>query len=153
SDPQRRGGGGVWATPTYDAETNRLFVTTGNIGNGLTREQQPWAQAVVAIDPITMETLDSWAVPEPWWLDSDFGASSTIYNTTEGRKMIAATNKNGVVYGWDRTNLAAGPVWTYRISGFFGDPDDGKASIVSAAYADGMLFVGGTRTQDLQHNG
>src|SRR5262249_3828353 len=51
-------GGGVWTQQAYDARTNRLFLTTGTIGPGYRGEEQPYADAFVAIDPITMQTVD-----------------------------------------------------------------------------------------------
>jgi outer membrane protein assembly factor BamB len=142
-------GGGVWTQQAYDARTNRLFLTTGTIAPGHHGEQQPYTDAFVAIDPITMQTLDHFKpVDDTYEQDVDFGASPVLYDTSSGRHLIAAVNKNGFVYALDRDNLAAGLVWQFEISGYYGDPDAGLSTIVSPAYASGRLFVGGTRTID-----
>jgi outer membrane protein assembly factor BamB len=145
-------GGGVWTQQAYDARTNRLFLTTGTIAQGLTPPQQPTADAFVAIDPISMQTLDSFtpfdATSGSYYADVDFGASPTLYDTVAGVHMIVATNKNGYVYALNRDNLAAGLVWSYQIAGDYGDPDLGESTIVSPTFANNTLFVAGTKTPD-----
>lgn len=149
ADERHGPGGGVWTQPAYDPATKKLFVTTGTIAAGLTPDQQPLSDAFVALDPATMTALDHYTVPGTFADDIDFGASPTIYDTPAGQHLIAATNKNGLVYGMDRDRLSAGPLWTFRIADFSMDssPDLGDASIVSAPYvsATGTLFVGGGR--------
>ena len=142
-------GGGVWTSPAFDAATGKLFVTTGTIGKGVLPENAPWQQAFVAIDPVSMQTLDSFQpIKTDFYTDWDFGASPTLYDLPDGRHLIAAANKNGLVYALDRDNLAAGPLWTSLISGSGASPDLGESTIVSAAYANQQLFVGGGRTTD-----
>jgi outer membrane protein assembly factor BamB len=144
-------GGGVWTQPAYDPRTRRMFLTTGTIEDGKTRDQQPQTQAFVAIDPITMETLDYFSpVTTDFSADLEFGTSPVLYDTPDGRHLIAATAKTGIVYALDRDNLAAGLVWTYTISAPGVDPDLGEASISSPVYVDGVLFVAGGRTVDGQ---
>lgn len=142
-------GGGVWTSPAYDPGTNRVFVTTGTVARGIQPGTAPWQQAFVAIDPASMQTLDSFQpVQTDFYTDWDFGASPTLYDLPDGRHLIAAANKNGLVYALDRDNLAGGVLWTSRISGSGASPDFGESTIVSAAYANGLLFVGGGRTTD-----
>jgi outer membrane protein assembly factor BamB/archaellum component FlaF (FlaF/FlaG flagellin family) len=151
ADANHGPGGGVWTQPAYDERTNRFFMTTGTIAPGLTPAQQPLADAFVAIDPDTMETLDSFSpVAGLFGEDLDFGASPTLFDTNDPDHphMIAAANKNGVVYALDRDNLQAGVVWSYTISGSGASPDVGESTIVSAPYANGMLFVGGGKRSD-----
>ena len=141
-------GGGVWTQPAYDARTNRLFFTTGTIARGVTPAQQPNADAFVAVDADTLQTLDRYTLPGTFADEIDFGASPALFDTPAGRHLIAAANKNGIVYALDRDNLAAGPVWTYRIAdmSMTSSPDLGDSTIVSAPFANGTLFVGGGRT-------
>src|SRR5438105_7511949 len=155
ADANHQSGGGIWTQQAYDPATNRLFATTGTIAKGKTTADQPWADAFVAIDPDTMETVD-WFSPvqgDNYSEDADFGASPTLYDSPDGRHFIAATNKNGWVYALDRDNLAGGIKWQYQISGGGASPDLGESSIVSAAYANGTLFVGGGRTADGKYPG
>jgi outer membrane protein assembly factor BamB len=155
ADANHQSGGGIWTQQAYDPVTNRLFATTGTIAKGKTTAQQPWADAFVAIDPDTMETVDSFSpIPgDNYYEDADFGASPTIYDSPDGGHFIAATNKNGWVYALDRDNLAGGILWKYQISGGGASPDLGESSIVSAPYANGTLFVGGGRTADGKYPG
>ena len=149
ADANRGEGGGVWTSPSFDPRTGRLFVTTGTVARGALPETKPWQQAFVAIDPTTMQTLDSFQpVKTDFYTDWDFGASPTLYDLADGRHLIAAANKNGFVYALDRDNLAGGPLWTSLISGSGASPDLGESTIVSAAYANGRLFVGGAATTD-----
>src|SRR5437016_3687877 len=144
ADANHQSGGGIWTQQAYDPVTNRLFATTGTIALGKTTAQQPWADAFVAIDPDTMQTVDSFSpIPgDNYYTDADFGASPTLYDSPDGTHFIAATNKNGWVYALDRDHLANGIIWKYQISGGGASPDLGESSIVSAAYANGTLFVG-----------
>ena len=149
ADPGHGSGGGVWTTPAYDARTHELFLTTGTIAEGKTSEQQPLADAFVAVDPFTLGTLDHYSpVTADYVTDWDFGASPVLYDTPDGRHWIAATNKNGVVYALDRDDLAAGPQWSFQISDQGASPDEGESAIASPAYAHGLVFVGGARTVD-----
>lgn len=142
-------GGGVWTQQAYDPRTNRIFITTRTVADGISPADQPLAQAFVAIDPISMETLDWFQpVPAPFGEDLDFGGSPVLYDTPDGRHWIAATNKDGNLYALDRDNLAGGVIWQYQVSGYYGDPDAGQSTIVSPAYKDGLVYVGGTRTVD-----
>jgi outer membrane protein assembly factor BamB len=149
ADPQHQPGGGVWTQPAQDPLSGRIFITTGTVADGRDPREQPLAQAFVAFDPISMETLDHFQpVPAPFAVDADFGGSPVLYTTPDGRHLVAATNKDGFVYALNRDNLAAGVVWSRQISGNYGDPDLGLSTIVSPAFANDTLFVGGTRTHD-----
>ncbi|HET7788466.1 MAG TPA: PQQ-binding-like beta-propeller repeat protein, partial [Myxococcales bacterium] len=143
-------GAGIWTQQAYDAATDRIFATTGTIAKGQTSITQPLADAFVAIDPGTMTAVDHFSpLPNDTFVDdNDFGASPTLYDSPDGRHFVAATDKNGWVYALDRDHLANGIVWQYQISGPGASPDIGESSIVSAPYANGMLFVGGGRTID-----
>ena len=144
ADATHHAGGGLWTQPVYDARTNRMFLTTGNVAADRTSAQQPWAQAIVAIDPDTMQTLDFFTtVVTDAESDNDFGASPVLFDTPAGAHLVAATNKNGTVYAWDRDHLAAGVKWRYAI-GTEGapDPDLGGCTISSPASANGKVFVG-----------
>src|SRR5207237_9672438 len=58
-DPINHTGGGVWATPAYDAISGRFFITTGNPTAGVDAISVPYEQAFVAIDSATLQVLDS----------------------------------------------------------------------------------------------
>lgn len=149
ADASHGPGGGVWTQPAYDPRTNRIFFTTGTIADGLEPWQQPLADAFVAADATTLQTVDYHSpVDAGFSADEDFGASPLLYDTPDGRRWIVATNKNGWVYALDRDHLSNGTVWSYQVSGYSGDPDLGLSSIVSPAWGNGTVFVGGTKTTD-----
>ncbi|HZH03425.1 MAG TPA: PQQ-binding-like beta-propeller repeat protein, partial [Myxococcaceae bacterium] len=149
-DPElKRPGAPIWTQPAYDPRNNRLYVSTGNLEEGQVATDIPLAQAVVAINPDTLATLDYYQpVPNPFPEDFDFGAAPSLFDTIDGRHLLAVANKNGYVYAFDRDNLAAGEVWNYRISDRGVSPDLGESTIVSAAFAKNTLFVGGGKTVD-----
>jgi len=134
-------GGGTWTEPAYDTANGLIYVSTAT-------QNQPtelFAQALAAINPTTMQIVNYWTLPPAESIgDSDFGTTPTLY-TAGGVPMLASINKNGVDYGLDRDNLAAGPVWRQYIA--VGGPcptcDDGSVS--SQAYGRGDLFAAGGR--------
>ena len=133
ADRDHGNGGGVWTLPAFDVATNRLFVTTGTVADHVDPTTKPWQQAFVAIDAVSMETLDSFqTVPTPFSVNYEAGASPTLFDAADGRHLIAASNKNGYVYALNRNALAVGVVWTYQISGAGQSPDFGEGTIVSA---------------------
>ena len=149
SDASHGAGGGIWTSAAFDGSLNRIFVTTGNVDNGVSAATEPWQQAFVAIDPSSLRTADSdQPIQTDFSTDWDFGASPTLFDTSGGRHMVAATNKNGLVYALDRANLAGGVRWTARISDTGDSPDLGVGSIVSPTFANGLLYVGGGATTD-----
>jgi archaellum component FlaF (FlaF/FlaG flagellin family) len=93
-----------------------------------------------------MATVDSFSpVAGLFGEDLDFGASPTLFDTDDPDHphMIAAANKNGIVYALDRDDLQGGVLWSYQISGSGASPDVGESTIVSAPFANGTLYVGG----------
>jgi len=138
--PQGQFGGGIWTSPSLDTATNTIFVTTG------TRNQpsQTLSEAVVALDASTLALKSSWAVPASQeTVDSDFGSTPILFNDAAGNPLMAAVNKNGIAYVYNRNNLAAGPVWTQQIDIGGSCPQCGDGSASSGAFGNGTLFLGG----------
>jgi outer membrane protein assembly factor BamB len=149
ADAQHRSGGTIWTQPAYDATTGKIFVATGNVGLNIQPADEPYSQAVVAIDPATMTAVDSYQVTSASAsVDYDFGASPSLVDTPGGQHLIVAVNKDGIVYALNRNNLAAGLVWSYEVSTPAGTPEDGQGSISSPTAANGIVFVGGGATPD-----
>ena len=138
--PNGQVGGSIWTSPAYDPSTNTIYTATGNQN----ATDQPYAQAVLAINASTLEVTSSWKLPPSQAVaDSDFGTSTTLFTDANGDPLVAVTNKDGVTYAFNRTNLAAGPVWERRIS-IGGDcPTCGDGSVSSGAFGGGDLYVGG----------
>src|SRR5256884_1764289 len=138
--PQGQVGGGIWTTPSLDTSTNTIFVTTG------TRNQpsQTLSEAIVALDASTLAIKSSWALPaSAETVDSDFGNSPILFTDVHGNALVAAINKNGNAYVFNRNNLAAGPVWTTPIAIAGTCPQCGDGSVSSGAFGNGTLFLAG----------
>ncbi len=140
--PTGQVGGGVWTTPAIDTATNTVYVTTGT----LNQVTQTTSEAVVALDATSLAIKSFWQIPRSAAnADSDWGTSPVLFSAG-GRAMVAAIDKNGFLYAFDRTNLAAGPLWSDQIAIGGICPTCGDASVASMAYAAGTLFVGGGNT-------
>ena len=138
--PNGQVGGGVWTTPAYDAATNTVFVSTGTL-NDYTQKQ---SMAIVALDAATLQFKSSWQLPfVSAVLDSDWGTTPTLTTGSGGRQLLSVANKNGIIYTFDRNNLAAGPVWFQAIA-LGGDcPTCGDGTIASGNFANGVLYYAG----------
>ncbi|HEY6470533.1 MAG TPA: PQQ-binding-like beta-propeller repeat protein [Candidatus Dormibacteraeota bacterium] len=143
--PSGQVGGGIWTSPTYDATTNKIFVSTGT----LNLYSQTLSQAVVAINATTMAVVDHWQLPfEAAVSDSDWGTTPTLTTDANGDQLVSLANKNGILYTLNRNNMAAGPVWQYQIA-YGGDcPTCGDGSIASGAFANNVLYYAGGSNSD-----
>ncbi len=136
-------GGGIWTSPSVDEDSNTIYVTTGT-------QNQIWqtlSQAIVTIDANSMQIKSSWQIPlSQSGGDYDWGNSAVLFTDAHDHKMVAATNKNGFTYAFDRANLSAGPIWEQQ-TGIGGEcPPCGEGSVSSGAFAHGMLYMAGGHT-------
>jgi outer membrane protein assembly factor BamB len=124
-------GSSVWGSPSVDAKTNTVYFATGNAKTGETGQL---ADAVVAVNATTMKLVSSWILPPAQQIvDGDFGSSATLFQTSTGTTMMGALNKNGYFYAFNAANLAAGPVWKYKVT-------TGQ-SVGSASFGQGLVYV------------
>jgi hypothetical protein len=92
-----------------------------------------------------MQRTAAWTVPDDQVdVDSDFGGWPTLFKgSVSGRvtHLVAACNKNGVLYAWRANDLASGPLWQVDI-------DTGVLSNCSEApiYDGNALYQGGAET-------
>jgi outer membrane protein assembly factor BamB len=143
-------GAAVWSSAAVAEDENRVYFTTGNRVGPASAE--PYAQAFLAVDPQTLEVLDSWQNPTPLE-NADFG-SSPVLAEGGGLKLIAATSKDGNLYVLRRDRLSAGPVWQTRLAVIDqanhpnegGDATAGFGSISTPAFAHGTLYAAGGQT-------
>lgn len=141
--PNGQVGGGIWTSPSYDPTTNRIFAVTGTEQS----DTQTFAQAIVAIDPDTMQVVDYWHLPEADVVaDSDWTTSATLFSDSNGRQLVMASNKNGNTYAFLRSNLAAGPVWQQQIAVGNDCAACGYSTVSSAAFANGTIYQAGGLT-------
>ena len=138
--PAGQVGGGVWTSPTYDAATKTIFVSTGTL-NDYTQTQ---SDALVALDANTLRTKSHWQLPfEVSVSDSDWGTTPTLTTDSAGHRLLSVANKNGVLYTLKRNDLAAGPIWQRRVA-IGGDcPTCGDGTIASGVFAHGVLYYAG----------
>jgi len=135
--PTGQGGGGVWTSPTIDAASNTVYVTTGTqVGS------QTLSQAIIGLDAATLTLKSSWQIPAAQAIsDSDWGTTPTVFDDATGTHLVAAANKNGYLYAYDRADVAAGPLWQQKIGTPPGScPQCGDGMASSGAFANGRLY-------------
>jgi polyvinyl alcohol dehydrogenase (cytochrome) len=139
-------GAGVWSTPTYDAETGLMYVTTGN---NYSAPATVTSDAILALDARSGEVVwrnqlypnDVWNFTIPVsdeHPDFDFGDSAQVFSLDDGRKVVAAGQKSGFFHLLDAATGAlidniqlerGGP-----LGGLFAD----------SAQADGVSYANGS---------
>jgi alcohol dehydrogenase (cytochrome c) len=150
------GGGGVWTEPSFDPETNLLYVGTANPVFMFDPQGRPgdnlYTNSIIALDVDTGQL--KWyfqTIPNESW-DYDSVAITQLYDATingEPRKLIGQTNRNGFFYTLDRTNgqfLKAEPYttvnWTSGIDAKTGRPLDYDPSKTVQDYAGRSVRYG-----------
>jgi len=124
-------GGAVWNSPTIDPKLHALYVGTGN---AYTAQSAEGTDAIMAFDLNTgkvlwsvQDTLNdgwlacnaaSWGVtencPKPMGPDYDFGDSPILRNLPNGRRILVAGQKSGMVWGHDPDQKGA-VVWKTQL--------------------------------------
>jgi polyvinyl alcohol dehydrogenase (cytochrome) len=108
-------GAGVWSAPTIDAARGLLYVTTGdNYSHPATSTSDAvaaleiatgrivWTQQTTPADVYNSACGDRGAnCPEGAGPDHDFGSSALLVRAPNGKEMLVAGQKSGVVYGLD----------------------------------------------------
>jgi outer membrane protein assembly factor BamB len=136
-------GGGVWTSPTFDPVTNTVFVATGNL-NDYTQTQ---SQAIVALDGTTLQPKSWWQLPYSASVtDSDWSTTPELTTDTNGDQLLSVGNKNGILYTFNRNNLAAGPIWQHQIAVGGDCLTCGQGTVSSGTFANGVLYWAGANT-------
>jgi outer membrane protein assembly factor BamB len=143
-------GAAIWSSISIDESAHLVFATTGNRIGDIAAE--PLAQSIVSFNADTLDVVDHWQDPTPLE-DSDFGSSPTLFDDEKGNPLVAAANKDGMLFVLRRDRLSDGPVWSARLAvidtkhpNLGGSPSDGFGSIVSPTFAHGLLYAAGGRT-------
>ena len=132
-------GGGIWSTPTVDAATGTVIVTTGSIEKNPPIE--PMTAAVVTLDWNTLAVKQFWQVPASQRnADADWGSSPTLFPGPNSKTYFGCINKNSIYYVFDEANVSAGPVWQVKL-GPGGNKGGITGSFGSSAYVNGVLYV------------
>ena len=142
----RHVGGGIWTSPAIDPGTNTVYVTTGTKDYGIPFSTEPYVEAIVALDAGTLALKSWWQIPAALDLsspDADWGTTPVVFNDSSGHKLVAAINKDGYAYAFDRTNLNAAPVWQQLFAKGGACPVCGDGSVASGAFGQGTLYMAG----------
>jgi uncharacterized protein (TIGR03437 family) len=146
-------GAGVWSTPAFDAATNTLFVTTGNGDDPQDPSIGNFTEAALAMDADTLEVQAYYLLSDDdSQNDLDWGSSPTLFTPGQGVPMLAATGKDGNLYGLRRADLSL--AWQTPLAVGCSDPVSGCGSISTPAFDGTTLFVGaGVRDLSLGSSG
>lgn len=135
-------GGAIWTSPTVDPATNTIYLTTGTKVS-----PRGYAESMVALDATTLALKSYWQLPAALAVnDSDWGTTPILFTDAANNQLVAAVNKDGLMFAFQRSNLAAGPVWSQLIAQGGASPEDGDGSVSSAAFGQGLLFQAGGDT-------
>ena len=120
------GGGSTWITPSWDRDTNQLYVPVGNPGPDFDRHvrlgDNLYANSTIVVDATTgkLKSHFNYTPNDPYDYD---GVNENILVDLGGKKMWIHADRNGHVYGMDRINTiptAASPahkcLWVTPIS-------------------------------------
>src|SRR3954452_12830875 len=112
AEPRRHLGlGGV----SVDPDTGAIFTAIGNSHSwsdecGCYVDNAGYGDQIVALKPDLSQVLDANEPGTPATGDSDLGAGPLLSQPDACPPLAAANNKDGSLYVWDRTRLAAGPL-------------------------------------------
>ena len=157
-------GAGIWGAPTVDAARKRLYVTTGdNYSPPATSN----SDAILALDLATGKIIWSHQAtsgdafnsacvtgvngpncPEENGPDFDFGSSVILAKTPQGREILVAGQKSGVVHALDPDKSGA-LLWQTRVAkgGVIGGVQWGMASDGQNVYAASSDAIFVTKNQ------
>jgi len=164
-------GAGIWSAATIDAKRGVLYVTTGdNYSHPATKTSDAivalqiktgkivWSQQTLPDDVYNSACSDKTAAncPDNPGPDYDFGSSALLVHAPDGKEMLVAGQKSGVVYALDPTQKGK-ILWQKRVGkgGVNGGVQWGMASDgqkVYAATGDSLKVAGGSRTASVLGN-
>jgi polyvinyl alcohol dehydrogenase (cytochrome) len=112
-------GASIWSSPTIDPEGGRIYVTTGdNYADPATKTSDAfvafdlktgkflWSQQFLPNDAwnVACDSKDESNCPKAKGPDLDFGSSSILRKLPDGKRVLLAGQKSGVVYAIDPDN-------------------------------------------------
>ena len=139
-------GAAVWATPTLDSKRGVIYVTTGD---NYSKAATPLSDAVLALEVSTGKIVWSkQTTPGDVWNtlcstkgdcagpDYDYGSSAILEKLDDGRDVLLAGQKSGIVYALDPDHKGA-ILWQTRVGlgGTLGGVEWGMASDGPQVYA------------------
>ena len=120
-------GAAIWSAPTFDAASQRVYATTGdnysdppsgtsdaiiafNAGSG----ELAWARQITSGDAFTVACPKGINCPKSHGPDFDFGSSAVLASLSDGRRILVAGQKSGVVTAVDPDH-GGEIVWQKRV--------------------------------------
>jgi polyvinyl alcohol dehydrogenase (cytochrome) len=109
-------GASIWSSPTLDPEGKRIYVTTGDnyadpasntsdaiVAFDLKTGKFLWSQQFLANDAwnVACDSADETNCPQARGPDLDFGSSSILQKLPNGKRVLVAGQKSGMVYAID----------------------------------------------------
>lgn len=137
-DLWKTGGGATWLGGTYDAETNLIFVGTGNPApwnSHMRPGDNKWSCSRIAIDPETGDIKWGYqTTPHDGW-DFD-GVNEVVSFDLDGKKLAATADRNGFFYVLERDTgkFVSGSPFVEKISWAKGIGADGRPIFVPENY-------------------
>jgi outer membrane protein assembly factor BamB len=132
-------GASIWGSATFDPENNSIYFGTGNGG--------PGGDTVFGLNATTLAVEGNWTVPPSQQIsDGDFGNTPTLFTNGHGARWFAIANKNGILYAFNESQLASGPVWESRIAVGGAAPERDEGSVSPGTFYDGRLYAAGGKT-------
>jgi polyvinyl alcohol dehydrogenase (cytochrome) len=145
-------GSGVWSTPALDPDRNRMYITTGdNYSNPPTKDSDAimalaldtgrivWTTQALAGDAWNVGCLESGGTgrvkcPEGAGPDHDFGSSPVLTTLADGRRVLLAGQKSGMLHALNPDTGAF--LWQTRVGegGTLGGIEWGFATDGQTAY-------------------
>src|SRR5216684_635729 len=132
----KHGGGSVWETATYDAETDTFYQGIGNAGPDWDPEYRPgdskWAASVLALSPSDGKIKWGYQYTPNDPYDFDEISEHPLINAKvngQDRKLVVHAARNGFYYALDRINgsFIAGKQYVDELNWTPGlDPKTGK---------------------------
>lgn len=139
-------GAAIWSSPTIDEKRGLVYAATGNsytdvdietsdaiLAFDLKTGKLAWSSQVTAKDNFVMGKVN---LPEKPGPDYDFGSSPILRTLSNGKQIIVAAQKSGIVYGMDPDNKGK-ILWQTKLGegGALGGVEWGHAADDQHAYA------------------
>ncbi|HEY2135133.1 MAG TPA: PQQ-binding-like beta-propeller repeat protein, partial [Xanthobacteraceae bacterium] len=135
-DRWKHGGGSIWETATYDADTDTFYQGVGNAGPDWDPEYRPgdnkWAASVLALSPADGKIKWGYQYTPNDPYDFDEISEHPLINAKvngEDRKLVVHAARNGFFYALDRNNgsFVAGRQYVDQLNWATGlDPKTGR---------------------------
>jgi polyvinyl alcohol dehydrogenase (cytochrome) len=120
-------GAAIWSAPTFDAATKRVYATTGDnysdppsgtsdaivavdAGSG----DRAWTRQITSGDAYTVACPSGSNCPKSHGPDLDFGSSAVLASLPDGKRLLIAGQKSGVVSAVD-PDRGGEIVWQKRV--------------------------------------